>query len=1116
MRKDTQLKDDALKSQGTSVKILGTKGVFADGGKHSRAIVSSLSKNSLHPRLVDFVHSIVPSTELGASIALMDQHKGKILAGIDNKKLAGVKAVNDLIASWALIHTDSRVSDYAPGTLNLGVTKTALLAHNLNEVDLIPLQLIITKTSSVFFDLIMKDFERELVGTMNVGSTLKKFISRLSKESARKIFDDLEYLGSEEDGVNIVNILTSLHGYEHQDDDASNSLRLGGIKTSVIDSSGVIDKRYVTFDLYSFWIESFILSAFNAAAIEGFKTAKPGSKSKTPYFNVFFNSAVDVIRDNSRAIFNCLPYSWDATEASGKSINVFLNKLFSNEVFADKMGQLGMVFYKTLTPIFEEADRNVSKVTGVSYGVLLSTVESLSSFQQSIESFYTDKLSMLHDSYEESDKLMARHKSMMNSLRFITDDVAFKSAILSFTDSDVFKNGLAGLLHALCSVSDEIDRHLLTDVFSFGVSAGMIDVFDKSVFSELASVTRDDVYRITDYGSDVGGFGMTSRIKHKVTIKFLTSGDIQFGDVSYESINKAFSDPASVSVNAMWFKIYAMLMITDPRYRASIGGINKLSSIEDGYSYSKTMRDGVLPMLQLVNNCVASQLYVHKMASKEWLRYYLTDVADFSMAASAFLRFEDTKILKSPYVKEVLDNVVTMGAMAVSMYKEFFNESIALSESDFIPVVSFKSEDSNGELSIEDVIQILLSRFRTQDQFPSYIERLKYVGRLFGIMNNQALGYKEAISINYVKPSTFSGCSVIVPMNVTVLGESAAIDPTSAFSIPQEDIDAYNNDYCRNMTEVSWIKIVSMKDMLSLMKEEDNVKKDVFTSSAIGSSLGHFVNNHSELTPFTQEYITAKIHNRLNRRYVMDAFTGIRTMAAARQLSYASSCILKLAPNRKEGLIFGLEPDRKTVVTSSKQHIFDYVLTSIGLNSSMSMLVDRKFLKMVKNYNKEGGILTLTPTGESFLNANPNLPQLDNVYKISSLITIDDAKLKYDSNKSLSYHFYLRPEKIRNMIFQDTFRVNESSDYNVVFLEDGIVSSICTSVFDMSAIAIEHKLGIPITDTVDVETIKASILSICGSIEGFLFPIISPDVKKGSSDNDEDPDETKDDPEDVD
>lgn len=1099
---------------GAKAFVLGTKGLFADNGSHSETLVSSAHANALHGRLVSFAHSVVPSTELGASMALLDDAKISILSNIDTAKLTTIKRINDVIAGWASRNLSLTGQSYSLGSLNLGMTSAALRAFNLKNEEIKGVGVLNAAVFSKLIDIIntsgaiavpwITDVSQS-TSVYTISEFLTKFMNFIDSEEMDAVFADIVRTNSD-----VLLELLLEEDFKRDKQNGQDVLVVNGVVSTLMTLDGKIDADVFNSHLFKFWVLNVIGGLLKYSDASGAQLAAGAeSKNNQPLFNAAFSSARQNLIDVSLKDLQTSPSGWPITKINAIQFNKFIKDCFGSKEVIELVAGIGFSYYANISSLLSQSSIMNSRRTGDALGELLSTVKSLISFQEIIGDFYHNKLALMDSSYNKSGQLMIEHKKLLNNLRQAVDTNSARGHITAFEEREVFKSGIAGVLFSLSNLSEEVDRHLLTDIFSFGVSPAMIRHFENSAFGALASIKQDDAFRISDYGAQVSGFGITSKIKHDVNIKFLSSGDIQFGDMSHDMLRKVIESPENVKVNSLWYKIYGTMMILDPKFRMNISGSAELSSMADGYRYSRAVQEELSNAIRLINNCVGAQLVLHKMASKEWLRYYLTDIIDFCVTGESLLTFEEKKIMRPAFVSPALVNIKQFHQIAREMYKEFFSEDAPVAQAGMIPNVKFFDEDDRT-LDSETVIQLYIQRFRKGSQFSLYVDSLRHIGRMMSLTSTSAMSYKEASNIINVKSSTFSGYSAFKSFDVLELGTSIDLDPSLLLEIPQDDLRMFEESAYRAEDRVGWMKLLSMADLLSLVRNPEEFMTSKFSHDVLGATMGTYAKINSGLTPFTKDFITTKVVNRLNKQYAMDTFSGIRSIIATKNLSYAANCLLRLASSRKEGLVFGMEPTKLSVVTSDADYVFNHILGSIGLSGKMKLSGnDKTFLIMIKNYSSAGGVLSLTRKGAAL--ASKMTSDNDVMYDITELIQLNRTKFIFDADKSFVYNYYIRTSEMMAMIFQDTFRVNFADGYDVLLLEDGVVSSIRSSVYDQSAVAIDYSVDLDLLDPITDDMLKSGIMNINKAIEGIIFPLLKDgSAPKGDTTIEEEEEESED------
>lgn len=1078
-----------------NAQFFGIKQFDHGGIDLTKTLVQSKYNNSLYPRIVRYVHGVSPSTELGAGIALLDERQGVILANIDNSKLRALKVVNDIVSNWhkaSVYGSDS----YSIGSLKLGVTRALLSAFEIGQDDY-PGLLAITKY------LVGRAAEADTID-VEYKPLMRECITRAIEEHFKNVIGFKTSSILENESEALVNVLLTA-GYKMGGANGKVLLTSEGRKSGLVNEAGIINEHIVNDNLIQFFI-SIIVNNIDAMSMNT-KGVSAGGKEvgMSVEYTDLYAKINSLLSEHKQGEFD-----WNASLTDANIGRVIVKALINDPLFQNIITKSGSRFYTDVTALLTEANRMLSRNSGTSLTNASATVSALIEFQDIVTSFYETRVQGIKDSFSKTDDLMVAHKELLRTLANSSDVKSSEMSISDFIMRDSFKSSFAGLLYAMSHVSDHIDRALLVDVFSFGVSSSMVNQFNAGPFFHLASLTEDSQYRISDYGAGVAGFGVQANIKHETKVYFSDTGELGTDSLPKGNMQNVLSDPSSHAANELWYGVYAIMMMTDPKFRSKLTGTEEISGLSEGYAFSQNVKDALMPNIRAINNCVGAQFFLYKKASREWLRYHISSLWDMTNFILPLLEFEDSKVYSSPFLPSVIANVKNYKTQVKDLFKSVFAEDLEEIADGQLPVIKFYDENNQEIESISDVIQEVIQRFRTNTYLPSYLAHLRHISKMMAVFEGQGLPYKTTNKVMHIKGAVLSGYQIATSRTISELGETLAIDPSLVLEMSLEDIRHYQNTAYRSLAKAGWTKFIAMEDLMKLVRNTYNINASRFSPEFLGSIGGFFSHQNAGWSGYTWEYLRMKIQSILSKSYKMEDFSDIREMVAVKGLSHASLSVLKLASSRHEGMVYGYQPEVRSVVTASTAYVMETIVNSIGLSVDAKIKgSDTTFLRMVSSYGEGGGALKLTRLGKSLL-INKNVDG-EKSYSLNALIEINPKVVSISSSRSQLSYFYLRSEQLLDLIYSDTFRVDMTEDYDVILLEDQALASFKSSAYDVASLGLNFEIELDFNDTITEATAKTAAMKFCNALEAIIFPAakLTPSLKKKTDAEDQEEEEEK-------
>lgn len=1067
MAKSKKNNNVSVAGTNSRVMVIGpSRSLFEEVAEDS-VLVTSSRFNASYDEISRIIPSIIPNSALGVNLLLMDTNQEEILKKLDAGKIESIKNIHNATRAWydrtlnmgfSVDSEDNRGSLKAKTLFQARLMRLSPVMLSIMELgdsqmqdiqsDLMKIYVsALTKknrgeNSASFFDAIAnkhkflkKNIEGE--GSYNFNNAVSIFISSINDENLQARYDQFVQM-----------ILESL--------EADNKLKEISIKRQE-------GHPLLSYDFFVFLVETILYSKFSEDY--GDKVLK---------LSDWFDKLSDEL--NSISESSLLQYTSE--------------KLFDTNA-------VNQVF----KAYFSDKSRKVAAIIDDLY----DDVELTGNFTKVLSTFYADREAMLHNSFSKTPELAKAHRDLLVSLQSKVDVPAARTAILNFVANPVFNTSIAGLIYAQLKSEKYLDGVLVNDLLNVAVNEDVVDAFKKSPFNKDIAIRVDPGSRISDYGAGISGLSISAALSQSTEVSFLGREMFSVGDMFENNVVHMLNNPSETKENKAHFAKMCMLMLGSERLHAELGGSSALTPLTEGIDFSKSVRDELLPTIRMINNCIGAQLYAYRESSKQWFKKELYGLYDLLTYGLNSLDAEKGHLRIRTFSEDAASNMKSLKELVSKMLESHFAIKVEDRPMKGLPVIRFYDHRDvasnkrrfNPSYQMEDrneILSELVWAFRKAKGFGYQVgELLKEKSRTLTTLSQQGKDYRFMVHPMSIKESYFKSFEPLFRFKDESL-EEVTIDTHKSVIPTYIETSMMKNQLYRNLDSITNL---SGGYLLNVIKSVvNNTSLDNDDISSIEARFNIKSPFKMEINPYVLRFCKAKAKDLLTRTFKPTSLHALRAARAYYNLDNISSAILKLGTNPYEGIELGLSCDEVHFTSSNDRYTLEKVFEAIGLNVNMEVKAGKsvKFLLMIDNLSRQGGPIKLSKKGSEIM----TLGSIAEYIALKDLVELKDY-MKLSGNNIQSFSLLVRSSEMIDRIFSDYLIEDFSSLYNIIIVEDGLLSELRLSSYDESSLVIQTDRSMALLEELNSDTAEAMLRGTAESLANFVVPEYAFLVGKSSS-----------------
>lgn len=1004
-------------------------------------LVTNGSFNSLYKSKNEFLRNVSPMTDIGMSVALLNISRDKIKGNLDARQIELTKAAIQTVRSWYELRVISGMDE---GTKT---NPSPLYFLNMAPVTLASLSVdsaMIGRIEAIYAKVIKNDKFAQIFSDGISNDFIRSF------ETARAGFSS--------------NMMTSVDFFETFAMYLRTSKQLAGLHTLLLE---VLAEEI---EASAARIKA-MTDKGNIAKIDANDKNIGSERIAADFFSrealiMFIDITMRSAITNDKEMFTKIANQLGKVSPAMSSVLkpsdwieymvAFVTSLRNPEVTWSKTSLLSAADKEVLTNAY-------NRILGAeAASAIVSMNESISrirSFNMSLQNFYADQAAFIDRSFERTPDLIRSHKSLMRDLAVAQDVASARTAISRFTAPDsVFNTSLAGLLYGICIREEDIEKELVSDMMRMAINTDVVRSFMKSAFAEGVVLQSDSMGRLDDYGTGISGYTLKARLDASTKVVFTDDESLEVNSVQMHELGKIFSAPYNVEANKSAFRKYALLAIGSTDIHSDLNGNSEISTFAAEYSYSKAVRDELLPTVRRINNVVGLQIYAYRRASMQWVRHYLHGVNDFCNFGINRLEAEKVHLRPRIYSEVTVENLKKIKELVCGHIKEMFDDEIVDVPSMVVPDVRFYfGKSKKKEEDIDRILDALVDKFRRANERPRrMMDEISSAIRAYNTLAKNGESYKLTDNPLYLKDSSFIGYkSKMNPKeasyNEVTFDRYSALRPTSV------DIDVYRKASSRNDKGLHWFQGGILDSMLDMVIKGGTEVSDPQEIVSTRFGLNH--PRSFELNPFITKKMRLKAIDALQKVYAAEKYSEIRRNRSQFLLNYACQSILRVSCSPYEGMEYGFSPTAETFLSTSDDMTLQKILGIIGLAADANIKADDTvFLTMVSKIQKAKGPLKLTANGEKLLASGGDKRR---AYATRYLLELSE-NYRLGSAQTATFTIYLRTNDMLNAMYADFLVEDISHNYSITPIEDALIRNLRSSGFDDIILVLSSDAEIPL------------------------------------------------------
>lgn len=1047
----------------STIHVIGAPHIGAEMLTQDNLLISAGRFNAGFQEIANLVPRVIPTTEIGVSMVMLDTKKVDILAKLDVTKVEQVKNLHVATRAWYQRLVGIGI-DLESMNEKGGAKGKSLYTNNMLQLSPVLLTLL------GLDDAAYKAFSSEFVPYV---TTMLKFFKSKEKEMTAK------YLMTHKTG-SILTYTEAVNAYMDCFDtpafraqlmDAAvkeiDKLDKDSVIKSLLESNATRYEVLVGFDMIMLALES---------ALHSLTSGTPGITNDSA-FSAWIELILDKKPDHPTLYTTQDIVKWFAfisnlvTSFKGDHLNKLLTTGMFNTASLSQVNQS----YLNL------ASNDLAKAIEGHY----ENIEIVRIFTESMSNFYSSKEGFMHNSYGNTPKLIDQHRKLLLSIANAQDTATARLALDEFRKDPIFVSSVAGLVHGVLTNTTRLDTIIINDILSVSLNEEVVRAFKDSPFAKDLTISLDTESRINDYGAGISGMTLNAHITADTTLNLFEDGTISVGDGKIKEIGEVIDSPHLVEANRRHFAKLAMLLIGADEVNSPLAGITDLSGFNETIEYSKAVRDDMLPKLRLINNCVGAQVFMYRESSKQWFKTQLYSYIDLCRYLLNNLAAEKDHARSRLYADAATENINKVLSLSTELLKAHFDIDIESIPTKGVPVISFIKVDGNSKEKITDreaILSMFINHFRkSHDLVVTISENLKMSARVLDTMNKSSISYRRSSHPLMIKASyfkNFEGMFKIgeVAYDLVDIESHRNVRPTPI------EINEFRSKGFRTSSALEWLagsKLISLIGSIISGKS-----KDIGPDPSLDSRFGIKAPLSLQFNSFIVRYAKARAKDLLTRTFRTNVMLGLRSARAAYSLNHNCYSLLKLSHSVYEGIEHGLSPEDHTFTTSSDEFTLEYMLSHVGIKLQSSFdSADRKFLMMIDNLHSVGGPIKLSEKGRSILGSEKK----EGLIKVAEVVELAE-QFKMQGNEIQTVTFYTRDEAIIDKLFADFLVEDFSSMYDVTVIEDGLLKSLRLSSFDELAFIIGTDVAVDLNVIDTLMHSRLGLVEMAKSVADHIVP----------------------------
>lgn len=1058
--------------------------------------VATLMVNAKNNALVELYRGrlmrAIPSTDVGLSMLLTNSKSAEFVNALSMKELELVKQLNLIVSSWR------RATMYA-GELSVGMPSNTMGLTRL-AVDMMG----ITPDNSEIYQYIITEILEANIQGINSSFSAEAELAAFTTQHSGRVF------------ISGSNALTIIERY------LSGIINDKSIK-DIVKAIALSAPKAKETDTISTPNSENILSFISDKSSQGMVSESNITTILLMYFSVILSSLFD--RGDLSADIDILVLS-DAADLvliAGRIIpakrrTAILTDLTKAKIETiERMGTAASFssFYKKGDLTFSIGAASGTKGTStdeiVAWPELIKTISKqinegtrdgitnvnrsmagLADFRSDLNNYFSSQMQTLEVSYANGEDLFRAYKSFMNGLQSCKDVVSARDAINVFTSSTVFRESMAGLLYAMAENEDVIDNVIVNDIMQDVVDKKIMESFNSGPFSNVASIRQIPAI-IPDYGLGVGGlsYSINYNIASSVTVD--RTNLTKVNDIDLSAVLSHWERPWTNASNKEEYTTLGAQVLSDPNVRRLVRNQAQLCALANDFDLSKNVRDELALAISSITNCVAMQLYVHKVSSDSWFKSILLGLIDMLNYFDNIAKVQDGFVKRHIFFDKAIEKTKDLRNMVTDLLLQLFAYKVTPIDSSALPIFSIKVATVDGGMETsddpDDIVKTVINMLTNKASYYSLIENLQYYKKMSDRNGVNGLSVKRSNSISQLQSSILSGCAQAITTKAVEATEQT-VSLASTLRPNMASINKAMSDAYRDISGVHLTYFFDLDKLLSIITGDgsESVSKDLL------SKFGPRAVITGEAPDYVFERLKALGSEKLKKYYIFDDFNQIRMARMFRDMSSTAVSLMKLASGADEGRALGLTPDPYTFVSDSDSKTLANILGAIGLNPTIRVkLNDAKVVAILKASLDTDYPLKLSAKGAKLFEKEGTKTSSSEVLT-AVLSDILELKRAFCLNQSAlgSFVIYIRNMSIVEMMLSDLVSENFVQGYDIVQVEDFYAKKILGDGADGKAIVISIDEARDIDDIVTTTSVEKALDSIADTLGNYLFPIIAP------------------------
>jgi hypothetical protein len=953
---------------------------------HSEAVslISSTQHNVALDNIKRLVMNTLPSTEIGFAVLLQQDKGSEFVKRLSAKEIDVARRLHASTTAWIKAVEDTVPKNFVFTTSPLGLSAGVLMLLRLDKLEVrqsfVPM--IVACADLVAAEMMrkLKDpkaLSHEGIDDGRVGGVRIGIVSSI-------IDDAIERTITAQSFANVYNVSIK------NDSEAGASLKElmedGGLMTT-FSTEGLKA-------ILSIWF-SLTLSKF-------FGYGSGQRKSLEDVISTFIPQTVD-----SKAI--------DAFVTTGAEKKSGVNTTLTST----RMESLEREVLKSLGSNTVSALQDISR-----------TVDGLINFREDLAKYFASQGSFYADSFRSGDKLLRDYRSMLDTVRSVTDVTSARDAVDSFVQSSEFRKSVAGMLYSMSTHRDAVDDVVINDVIHHAVDYSILRTFNEGPVGQYAEVKKS-VQLVPDYGMSVSGLSYT--------VKYLVTSDIRFSEGRIAGVNGINLDDHTMSwMGALndkdakrYYAVLAATVLGNADARHMVGrGASRMTSLSTQYKTSTSVFQELGPIMAAIDDCIAVQFHIHKVAASSWFMNLLSGLRDMCVF---FIRIADVKkghLSRHPFFEKAVENARELNKEVETLLSGTFNVDVPDVPANAVPKVTF-SDGKEAMQDMEQVMRYLVMIFAEKKTFFNMKEQVRYAKSANSRSGLDGQEFAQARSVFDLKDSLILGAEAALRSKLPV-PVKFDISRERAQDVPSGSSDMLLKHAFRNQTGLHWSHSFSVEMLLNAVINGDSK----FVNDQILSRIGSLAEQIGRAPDHVVDRLRLLAGDNLKVNYIFDHFEKLRYARMHRTMTPSTISVLRLAASPKEGRAFGYAPEAIPFTSNDDAKTLQSILAAVGVSTSTKLTKhDWALLSVVANGRAAGFPLALSEIGDSLaMTSFTNTEELSK-YRVGDVVSLA-PHFKLNGAEVGTFMVYIRDFKLINLMINDHVSEDFLSDYDILQITD--------------------------------------------------------------------------------